>query len=298
MTGLDGVSTATQQSVSTRAAEQGGVRVAPRMGIAARALRSLSSLAKSSLRVVAVTVVIFLLWKLVTVAFDVQEFLLPPPEVVLQKLWENAGSLLANGLVTVQEVVVGFAIAGVLGLLAAILMTASDVVARIFYPTLVISQAIPKVAIAPLLVVWLGFGQPTIITIVVIISFFPIAVSSAGGLREVPADLLMLGHSMGLRGARLFRKIMIPYAMGSIFSGLKVGMTLALIGAIVGEFVTGQSGLGYYIQAKSSAFNVAESFGGIIAIVLVGLALFKVVELAERITMPWRQSNPSDVASA
>jgi NitT/TauT family transport system permease protein len=298
MSGMSGVSAATQQSVGSRDAEEGGVRVGARMGLAARALRALTSLAKSSLKVVAGTVALFLLWKLVTVVFGVQEFLLPPPEVVLQAMWENAGSLLANGLVTAQEVLVGFAIAAVLGLVAAILMTASDVVARIFYPTLVISQAIPKVAIAPLLVVWLGFGQPTIITIVVIIAFFPIAVSSAGGLREVPADLLMLGHSMGLRGARLFRKIMVPYAMGSIFSGLKVGMTLALIGAIVGEFVTGQSGLGYYIQAKSSAFNVAESFGGIIAIVLVGLALFKVVELAERIVMPWRQSSPLEAASA
>jgi NitT/TauT family transport system permease protein len=298
MSGMNGVSAATQQSVTTRDAEEGGVRVEARRGFAARALRSLASLTKSSLKVVAVTVALFLLWKLVTVVFDVQEFLLPPPEVVLQALWDDAGSLLTNGLVTAQEVLVGFAIAAVLGLVAAILMTASDVVARIFYPALVVSQAIPKVAIAPLLVVWLGFGQPTIITIVVIIAFFPIAVSSAGGLREVPADLLMLGHSMGLRGARLFRKIMVPYAMGSIFSGLKVGMTLALIGAIVGEFVTGQSGLGYYIQAKSSAFNVAESFGGIIAIVLVGLALFKVVELAERLVMPWRQSNPLEAASA
>jgi NitT/TauT family transport system permease protein len=298
MSGINGVSAATQQSMSTRDAEEGGVRGGARRGFAARALRSLTSLVKSSLKVVAVTVALFLLWKLVTVVFDVQEFLLPPPEVVLQALWANAGSLLTNGLVTAQEVLVGFAIAAVLGLVAAILMTASDVVARIFYPALVISQAIPKVAIAPLLVVWLGFGQPTIITIIVIIAFFPIAVSSAGGLREVPADLLMLGHSMGLRGARLFRKIMVPYAMGSIFSGLKVGMTLALIGAIVGEFVTGQSGLGYYIQAKSSAFNVAESFGGIIAIVVVGLALFKLVELAERIVMPWRQSSPLEAASA
>src|ERR1700754_2764908 len=146
MSGTNEVSTATQQSVTTRDPEEGGVRVEARRGFAARALRSLASLMKSSLKVVAVTVALFLLWKLVTVGFDVQEFPLPPPEVVLQAAWDDAGSLLTNGLVTAQEVLVGFAIAAVLGLVAAILMTASDVVARIFYPALVVSQAIPKVA--------------------------------------------------------------------------------------------------------------------------------------------------------
>jgi NitT/TauT family transport system permease protein len=289
--------TATQQP-SPVDAEEEPAAVLARPTYRARAGHGLVSFLRTAIKVVVVVAVILGLWKLITVVFGIEEFLLPPPERVLEEMWLNASVLWGHTLVTAQEIVIGFLIAAVLGLASAILMTASRLVARVFYPTLVISQAIPKVAIAPLLVVWLGFGQPTIITIVVIIAFFPVAVSSAGGLREVPRDLVMLGQSMGLRGARLFRKIMIPYALGSIFSGLKVGMTLALIGAVVGEFVTGQSGLGYYIQSSSSAFNVAQSFGGIIAIVVLGLVAFKLVEVVESLAMPWRSEHSAFTASA
>ncbi|NEK58254.1 ABC transporter permease [Geodermatophilus sabuli] len=290
--------TAVQQPTPMSDAAQESVGVPARPTFRARAGHGASAFLRRAAKILAIVVVLLLLWKLVTVVFGIRDFLLPPPEQVLEEMWANAAVLWGHTLVTAQEVVVGFLIAAVLGLGCAILMTASQLVARLFYPALVISQAIPKVAIAPLLVVWLGFGQPTIITIVVIIAFFPVAVSGAGGLREVPRDLVMLGNSMGLRGARLFRKIMIPYALGAIFSGLKVGMTLALIGAVVGEFVTGQSGLGYYIQSSSSAFNVAQSFGGIIAIVVLGLVAFKLVELAESLAMPWRREHSAFTASA
>ena len=239
-------------------------------------------------RIVVVVILIFGIWKLVTVVFQVQDFILPAPEDVLVGMYESAGSLLNHTLTTLGEVALGFVIAAILGLAVSVMMTASDRVARVIYPVLVASQTVPKVAIAPLLVVWFGFGSGPIIIIVVIMSFFPITISSAVGLREVPRDLIMLGHSMGFTGLRLFRKIMFPYALGSVFAGMKVGMTLALIGSIVGEFVSGQSGLGYYILASSSAFNVALTFGGIIAVVILGLALFKGVEIAERLMMPWR----------
>lgn len=250
---------------------------------------------RSALKTVIILLVVGGLWKLITIVFNIPGFILPPPDKVIVGMYENLPGLLAHAWVTFGEVILGFLLAAILGLAVSVLMTASERIARAVYPVLVATQTVPKVAIAPLLVVWFGFGSGPIIIIVVIMSFFPITISSAVGLREVPRDLIMLGHSMGFRGLRLFRKIMFPYALGAVFAGLKVGMTLALIGSIVGEFVSGQSGLGFYILASSSAFNVDLTFGGVIAIVILGLLLFKSVELAERLMMPWREVQSSPI---
>src|SRR5690606_30473156 len=152
---------------------------------------------RSLLRAVVALVVIVGLWKLITFVFNVPAFIVPPPERVFEAMSRNFSSLLGHTWVTLTEVLLGFLIAALLGLFVAVMMTASDRVSRIVSPALVVTQTVPKVAIAPLLVVWFGFGSGPIIVIVVIMAFFPITISSAVGLREVPKDLIMLGHSMG-----------------------------------------------------------------------------------------------------
>jgi NitT/TauT family transport system permease protein len=252
---------------------------------------------KRLLRIATVTGLVLGCWKLATVVFAIQPFVLPPPEAVFRAGVQNAGTLRGHLFVTLGEILLGFAIAAVLGLSIAVAMVTSRTLERLLYPMLVTSQAIPKIAMAPLLVIWLGFGMTPIITIIVIISFFPIAIASAAGMREVPPDLIMLGRSMGLRGPRLFGKIVFPFALGAIFAGLKMGMTLAVIGAIVGEFVAAQAGLGYFIIITTSAFNVAMTFAGVLTIVALGLTLFKMVEIAQRLAMPWRTQHETPLSA-
>lgn len=278
--------------VSVRSRRGSGRRLAERVG--PRLLRA----ARSLLRVTVVTAAVVALWKGATVAFGIPSFVLPAPEDVLREAWTNGGTLFGHLLVTLREILLGFSIAVLLGLLIAVAMVASRPLERLLYPLLVTSQAVPKVALAPLLVIWLGFGMTPIITIIVVIAFFPIAIASAAGMREVPADLIMLGRSMGLHGARLFRKVILPFALGSIFAGLKMGMTLSVIGAVVGEFVAAQAGLGYFIIITTSAFNVAMTFAGVIVIVGLGLTLFKVVEVSQRLAMPWRSQTETPLSAA
>jgi len=233
--------------------------------------------------------VFLLLWKGLVVVLAINPAVLPPPEAVLRDGWAAIDALLLNSWVTIQEVVPGYLLAIVIGLALSVAMTVSPRFSRIAYPVLVGSQAVPKVAIVPLLVVWMGFGKAPIITMVVIISFFPVVISTVAGLRSVPADLLMLGRSMGLKRIKMFFKIMFPYALGSIFAGLKLAMSLAMIGAVVGEFIGGQAGLGYYILATSNAFQVSLTFAAIVVVVIISLLMFQLVVVAERLSLPARR---------
>jgi NitT/TauT family transport system permease protein len=157
------------------------------------------------------------------------------------------------------------------------------------YPILVGSQAVPKVAIVPLLMVAMGFGSAPIITMIVIMAFFPVVISTVAGLAAVPEDLVMLGRSMGLGRLGMFFKIMFPHALGSVFAGFKMAISLAMIGAVVGEFSGGQAGLGYYILAQSNAFNMDRVFAAVIVVVILSLTLFNLIVLAEWLAMPARK---------
>jgi NitT/TauT family transport system permease protein len=193
-------------------------------------------------------------------------------------------------LTTTWETLVGFVLAAATGLLAAVVMVYSSTVEKTMYPMLLFAQVVPKIAIAPLFVVWLGFGSSPKIVVAVLMAFFPIVISGVTGLRSVDPELLELVATMGAGQAQTFRKIRFPASLPHLFAGLKVAATLAVTGAVVGEFVGANEGLGYVILQANGNIDTPMLFAGLIIMSLLGVLLFAVIEIAERLLLPWHAS--------
>jgi len=214
-------------------------------------------------------------WEAGTRLLGVPTFLLPPPSAVAGSLRANASLLLFHGWVTTIEIVLGFVLSIAIGIPLAL---------AIFL--LISSQAMPKVAVAPLLLVWFGFGLLPKVLIAFLIAFFPIVISTAVGLSTIEPEKIYLARSMGFGSVATFCKIRLPNALPEIFGGLKISITLAVVGAVVGEFVGGDAGLGYLLMVANGSMDTQLLFAGIIALTILGVALFLVVELAERLAIP------------
>ncbi|ODU62627.1 MAG: hypothetical protein ABT05_07350 [Lautropia sp. SCN 66-9] len=227
------------------------------------------------------------LWEILVRLLNIQPFLLPPPSAVWQEFASRPGIYWSNFLVSLRGVLIGFVIASVTGVLIGTIIVYSQSLRAVLYPVIVVLQAAPKIAIAPLLIIWLGYGALPQIVMVVLVSFFPVVMITVVGLSSVEADLLDLVRM--LRGGRIkqFTKVAFPHALPFIFSGLKVAATLAVIGQIVAEFVSANAGLGHVIIVANSELNVAMSFVSLIMLCGMGLALFGAVEVLERLTIPW-----------
>ena len=228
-----------------------------------------------------------LAWEAIVRALHIASFLLPPPSAVLAEILARPAIYWSNFLVTLGGTVAGFAIAGVTGVLMGIVLVYSKGLRAVLYPVIVIAQTAPKIAIAPLLIVWLGYGLLPKLVMVVAVAFFPVVMSTLAGLSSVEKDLLDLVRM--LRGGTIqqFVKVAFPQAMPFIFSGLKVAVTLAVIGEIVAEFVAGNTGLGNVIVVANSELNVAMSFAALLLLCAMGLGLFGLMGLVERLTVPW-----------
>ena len=234
--------------------------------------------------------VLVVVWEVSVVAFDIPTYLLPPFHSVIATLVQEIGTLLRHSSTTLLEVLLGFGLTIAVALPISIGIASFRLVDQLVYPVLVASQTIPKVAIAPLLLVWLGFGLAPKIAIVVIVAFFPLVISSVAGLKSTPLEMLQLGRSMGLGRLAMFQKIVLPHALPTIFAGIKVAITLSVIGAVVGEFVGSDSGLGYLLIRALSNLDVELMFAALIVLSLIGVALFNIVSLIERATIPWHAS--------
>jgi NitT/TauT family transport system permease protein len=229
-------------------------------------------------------------WWLITKFELVQPYLVPSPGKTWSTLVDNAAYLWDNTLVTLWETLAGFALSAILGVLAAVVMVYSVTVERTLYPLLLFAQVIPKIAIAPLFVVWMGFGPGPKIVVAVLMAFFPVVISSVAGLRSVDPEMLELVSTMGSKPLQTFRKIRFPAALPHIFSGLKVAVTLAVTGAVVGEFVGSNEGLGYVILQANGNLDTPMLFAGLIIMSAVGVLLFAMTEVAERLLLPWHAS--------
>jgi NitT/TauT family transport system permease protein len=186
--------------------------------------------------------------------------------------------------------VLGFALSIVVGVPLALAIFLWPPFARSVYPLLVSSQAIPKAAVAPLFVVWFGFGLLPKVLIAFLIAFFPIVINTVVGLASLEPEKIQLARSMGFGPSKIFFKIRLPSALPAIFGGLKIAITLAVVGAIVGEFVGGDSGLGYLLMQANGSMDTPLLFAGLVGLTLIGVALFLLVELAERLAIPWHTS--------
>lgn len=229
-------------------------------------------------------------WEWGVAIFNVPPYLVPPLSDVLASFAENRTYLLENGIVTGYQTLLGFALAIAISLPLANLMTYSRVADRMIFPWLVSSQVVPKVAVAPLFVVWFGFGIVPKVLLSFLISFFPVVISTTVGLKSTEREMLFLARSMGGGVVNTFLKVRLPHALPVIFGGLKVGITLAVVGAIVGEFVGSSAGLGYVLMTATGSFDMPLLFASLIAMILLGVGLFGLVELSERLLMPWRRS--------
>jgi NitT/TauT family transport system permease protein len=232
-------------------------------------------------------------WEVLCDVLSVPQWLLPPPSRIVADTWEIRGVLPMHFGATLETVVGGFALAIITGVPLAVVVVYSPLLRRMILPVLLTLQSVPKVALAPLLLLWIGYGQTSNIIIAATVAFFPIVINTATGLESVDRELLELTSSLDASTVRVFWRVRLPWALPYIFSSLKVAITLAVIGAVVAEFVGSDKGLGYLILTSSGAMKTSVMFGVLLLLSLLGIASFYVVAWAERVLCPWYLSTSS-----
>lgn len=237
---------------------------------------------------------LLLVWEAAVRILDTPEYVLPAPSAIGSELYHQHGLLLRHSWVTLTEIVLGFVLSIAVALPLAVLIVYSRFFERVFYPLLVASQTIPKVAIAPLLVFWFGFGLLPKVLVAFLVAFFPLVISTVIGMRSTPAEMIYLVRSMGAGTIKTFVKARFPNALPSIFGGLKVAITLCVIGAIVGEFVGSSAGLGYLVVVAQGNLQARLIFASIAMMAIIGIVLFYIVEMIERLVISWHVSSHRD----
>lgn len=228
------------------------------------------------------------LWELVVVAGQVPSYVLPGPGPVAVSLVQNSALIWSEAWVTIQESALGFLIAVAVSAALAVAIVQLQTLRLAIYPIVVSSQVVPKVAIAPVFVIWLGYGIVPKLFDVALVSFFPIVINSIAGLASLDQEYIRLAAMMQATRRSLFFRFQLPNAMPFIFAGLKVGISLAVIGAIVGELAGTDSGIGYIIEIASGKLDMSLAFAGIIAATVAAAALFLIVVALERVFTRWQ----------
>ncbi|HEV7899084.1 MAG TPA: ABC transporter permease [Planosporangium sp.] len=263
----------------------------------ARAGSSLARFVQGTWRPVAVLAAILVAWWAVTAAELIKPYLVPSPGKTLDVILAQTSYFAHNTWITTYETLLGFAIAIAIGVLSAVVMVYSSTVEKSLYPLLLFAQVIPKIAIAPLFVVWLGFGLAPKIVVAVLMAFFPIVISTVTGLKSIDPEMLQLSSTMGAGAGQTFWKIRFPASLPHLFAGLKVAATMAVTGAVVGEFVGANEGLGYVILQANGNLDTPMLFAGLLIMSLLGVILFVAVELLEYLVLPWHASRRTDAAT-
>jgi NitT/TauT family transport system permease protein len=233
-----------------------------------------------------------LVWELAYHVFQIPRFIIPAPSGILVETWEWRGRLVGHTWVTLYETLGGFALSIVVAVPLAVLIVYSPVLRSALYPLVVVAQAVPKVALAPVLLLILGHGEMSKIVVAFLVAFFPVVVDTATGLAATPPELLDLSRSYRASALKTFLKVRFPMALPFVFSGLKVAVTLSLIGAVVGEFVGSDRGLGYVILSATSYWKANLAFGAMILLSVMAVVLFWLVALVERLVCPWYAAEP------
>lgn len=230
------------------------------------------------------------IWDLAVRAFSIPTYLLPGPLKVLEVLIEQWEPLAIQTMWTSGAILAGFALAAVVAIPLAMLIVVSPVLERLLYPPMVATQSIPKIALAPLFVVWFGFGVWPKVAVAFLIAFFPVVVDTIVGLRSIDPAMVQLARSMGASPTRIFLKMRLPHALPSIFGGLKVASTLAVVGALTGEFIGSDRGLGNLLVQASGMLNTPLLFATLVVLSVLAMLFFYAVEALERVLIPWHVS--------
>jgi NitT/TauT family transport system permease protein len=232
--------------------------------------------------------VLLVLWEACTRLFHIPGWILPAPSAIAAASSDWAPELAVNTYVTVRETVVGFVLALVLSIPLAVVIAFTTTLRRLLYPILLGLQSVPKVALAPLVILWLGIGSWPKIVIVVLVCFFPILVNVVAGFEAVPSSMLDLMHSLRASKYATFRLLRVRVALPYLFTGCKIAITFAVIGAVIGEFVAAQEGLGYMILMSTAQSQTPLAFAAIILLTVISVVLFYAVEILERAVVDWR----------
>ncbi len=233
---------------------------------------------------------IVVVWQFYTQFFGVSRIVLPSPVDIFWASVVNWKVLLRESWPTFLESVLGFALAVAIGIPFAVCVATSRVLNLTLYPILIATQSIPKVAVAPIILIWFGLGMQSKLVIAFLVAFFPIVVDTAAGMRATPAGLLELARSLRASPLQVFMKVQFPAALPFIFAGSKVAVTLAVIGAVIGEFIGSVNGLGNLLLSANSQLDSPLAWAALVWLSVLGILLFAAVVVVERIVMPWSES--------
>lgn len=233
-------------------------------------------------------VALVLFWELLARLEVVEPYILPAPTAVLDRMVSDWSVLWGHTVTTLAEIGAGFGLGALVGIVLALPIAYSAVFRNTVYPLIVASQAVPKIAIAPLLVLWLGFGMWPKIVITALMVFFPVVVTAAEGFASVDRSLLELLRSVSAPRNQVFTRVTLPHSLPRIMAGLKIGITLAVVGAIVGEWVGADSGLGYLLVYANTFLDSTLLFAALMLLVVIGVVLFMLIGVLERMLMPWQ----------
>ena len=241
----------------------------------------------------AVFIAIIVVWAFAVRYYEIPAYLLPPPEDVLPRIGSSWTILWSHSLITIQEILIGFGLSIVTAIPMGLLIALSPLAKRMLYPLLVFIQLVPKIAIAPLFVVWIGFGMASKVMLTLLLTFFPLLLASIAGFQILDQRLLYLTRSMGASFWQTFWYLRLPAAMPVIFGGLKTSATIAATAAIVAEFVGANKGLGFQLLQATGVMDTTMVFAILFMLTMIGLALNAIVEVAEYFMTPWRRGQSS-----
>jgi NitT/TauT family transport system permease protein len=227
------------------------------------------------------------LWEAATYVFKIPRFIVPAPSAILGEGWEWRYRFIGHTWVTLYETLGGFALSIAVGVPLAVLIVYSPALRNALYPLIVLTQSVPKIAIAPVLLLVLGAGEVPKVVVAFLVAFFPVVVDTATGLAATPPELLDLSRSYRASAFKTFLKVRLPMALPFFFAGAKVAITLSVIGAVVGEFVGSDRGLGYVILSATSYWKTELAFSSMILLSVMAILLFGAVSLVERLACPW-----------
>jgi NitT/TauT family transport system permease protein len=253
--------------------------------------RGIAAMLAAKLTPFAGILVFLAVWQAAVAILKVPAYLLPPPTEIFRTFFSELPRILHHGWFTTYEMLLGYGLAVIIALPLAIAITSSSRFDRFVMPTMLFFQVVPKVAIAPLFLVWFGVGTTPKVLIAFLISFFPIVIDAAVGLRSMSSEMNDLARSMGASRMQVFTQFRLPTSLPYLFSGLKVAATLAVAGAVVGEFVGADRGLGYLLMVTGTNLETAMVFATLVALTIIGLVFFYAVEFLEQLLIPWHVSH-------
>lgn len=232
--------------------------------------------------------ILLIIWEIVSRTQILPQFILPSPVNIIISLFTDFNTMYMHILVTVYETAVGFVIAVILAIIIAIIMDALSPVRKTILPLIIISQTIPIIILAPLFIIWFGYGYLPKIIIVILICFFPIAISLLQNLMGADREHIDLLRSMGAKKSQIYKYVKIPSSLPGFFSGLKIAATYSIMGATIAEWVGGKTGLGVYMIRAKHSFATDKVFASIIIVIILSILLIKLIEFIERKVMPWK----------